>query len=58
MEAARAIGDEGSRSAALPALVPRLAPTERDQVLREAVVAARAIGDEESRSERGRAGPH
>ncbi len=52
LEAARAIGDEGSRSrsAALAALAPRLAPTERDQALREAVAAARAIGDERSRS--------
>ena len=51
LEAARAIGDEGSsRSAALAALAPRLAPTERDQALREAVAAARAIEFEGSRS--------
>ena len=43
LEAARAIGDEGYRSNALAALAPRLAPTERDQALREARTAARAI---------------
>ena len=51
LEAARAIGDEESRSAVLAALAPRLAPTERDQALREALEAARAIEDEEYRSE-------
>ena len=45
LEAARAIEAEWSRSEALAALAPRLAPTERDQVLREALEAARAIGD-------------
>ena len=39
------------RTGALAALAPRLAPTERDQALREALEAARAIGDEGSRSE-------
>ena len=39
-----------SRSAVLAALAPRLAPTERDQALREAVEAARAIEHEWSRS--------
>ena len=50
LEAARAIEPEYGRSAALVALAPRLAPTERDQALREALEAARAIGDEGARS--------
>ena len=46
LEAARAIGDEGSRAEALAALAPHLTPPERDQALRQALEAARAIGDE------------
>ena len=45
LEAARAIRSERSRSQALAALAPHLGPTERDQVLREALEAVRAIGD-------------
>ena len=37
-------------SGALAAPAPRLAPTERDQALREVLAAARAIGDEGDRS--------
>ncbi len=48
---------EWARSQALAALAPRLAPTERDQALREALEAARAIGDEGSRSRRWRRWP-
>ena len=48
LEAARAIEDEGSRSAALAALAPRLAELGQPA---EALEAARAIGDEGSRSE-------
>jgi hypothetical protein len=46
LTAARAIGDEGSRSRALAALAPHL-PVE---LLSEALAVARAIGDEGSRS--------
>ena len=48
---ARQIREPELRSRALAALAPRLAPTERDQALREALEAARAIGDEGDRSE-------
>ena len=47
---ARQMQEPELRSRALAALAPRLAPTERDQALREALEAARAIGDEGSRS--------
>ena len=50
LAAARGIGDEGDRSAALAVLAPHLGPTERNRALREALEAARAIEDEESRS--------
>ena len=48
---ARQMQKPGLRSRALAALAPRLAPTERDQALREALEAARAIGDEWDRSD-------
>ena len=47
---ARQIQEPELRTTALAALAPRLAPTERDQALREALAAARAIEYEESRS--------
>ncbi len=47
---ARQIQEPELRTRALAALAPRLAPTERDQALREAVAAARAIEYEWSRS--------
>ncbi len=51
LEAARAIGDEGSRSQALAALAPHLAADRAGPgPPREALEAARAIGDEGSRS--------
>src|SRR5208337_3794242 len=46
LEAARAIGDEGSRVEALAALAPHLTPP----LLGPALEAARAIGDEVSRA--------
>jgi hypothetical protein len=48
--AAKAIGHDGSRSEALAALAPHLAPEQRDEVLHEALAAAKAISDDGSRS--------
>ena len=47
---AQQIQEPELRTRALAALAPRLAPTERDQALREALEAARAIEDEGFRS--------
>ena len=50
LNAAKAIGDDNSRSAALIALIPHFGPPERDEILRKAFGAAKRIDDNFARS--------
>jgi hypothetical protein len=50
LAAAKAIGDEATRSSVLAALAPHLAPEQRPVALSEALAVAKAIDDAQKRS--------